>query len=71
MGISSLVVASMLNVHMGFSFSAGLIDYILNYNAPAAKNAWEIIPLGLAIGAVYLVIFVAAIKMFNLKNTRS
>ncbi|KJG11189.1 PTS sugar transporter [Photobacterium kishitanii] len=67
MGIS-LVVASMLNVHMGFSFSAGLIDYILNYNAPAAKNAWEIIPLGFAIGAVYFVIFVAAIKMFNLKT---
>jgi PTS system N-acetylglucosamine-specific IIC component len=67
MGLS-IVVASMLNIHMAFSFSSGLIDYILNFNAPAAHNSWEIIPMGLVVGALYFVIFVGAIKMFNLKT---
>ena len=67
MGVS-IVVASMLNIHMAFSFSSGLIDYILNYNAPAAHNSWEIIPMGLVVGVIYFVIFVSAIKMFNLKT---
>ena len=67
MGVS-IVVASMLNIHMAFSFSSGLIDYILNFNAPAAHNSWEIIPMGLVVGALYFVIFVGAIKMFNLKT---
>ncbi|PSV27432.1 MULTISPECIES: N-acetylglucosamine-specific PTS transporter subunit IIBC [unclassified Photobacterium] len=67
MGVS-IVVASYLNIHMAFSFSSGLIDYILNYNAPAAHNSWEIIPMGLVVGAIYFVIFVTVIKMFNLKT---
>ncbi|HIF9384156.1 TPA: N-acetylglucosamine-specific PTS transporter subunit IIBC [Photobacterium damselae] len=67
MGVS-LVVASSLNIHMAFSFSSGLIDYMLNFNAPAAHNAWMIIPLGIATGVIYFVLFVAAIKFFNLKT---
>lgn len=67
MGIS-LVVAQALDIHLVFSFSAGLIDYVLNFNAPAAKNAWMLIPLGLAFGGIYFIIFVSAIRLFNLKT---
>lgn len=67
MGIS-LVVAQALDIHLVFSFSAGLIDYVLNFNAPAAKNTWMLIPVGLVFGAVYFVVFVTAIRVFNLKT---
>ncbi|MGF1736630.1 N-acetylglucosamine-specific PTS transporter subunit IIBC [Photobacterium satsumensis] len=67
MGIS-LVVAQALDIHLVFSFSAGLIDYILNFNAPAAKNAWMLLPLGLAFGVLYFVIFVTAIRTWDLKT---
>lgn len=67
MGIS-LVVAQALDIHLVFSFSAGFIDYVLNFNAPAAKNSWMLIPLGLAFGVTYFIIFVSAIRLFNLKT---
>ena len=34
----SLAIAYMLDIHLGFSFSAGLIDLLLYGTAPAAKN---------------------------------
>ena len=67
MGIS-LVIAYLLDVHLVFSFSAGLIDYILNFNAPAALNAWKLIPVGLVFSVLYFVTFTFAIKKFDLKT---
>ncbi|KMV30854.1 PTS sugar transporter [Photobacterium swingsii] len=67
MGLS-LVIASLLDVHLVFSFSAGLIDYVLNFNAPAALNAWKLLPLGLAFAVLYFVTFTFAIKTFDLKT---
>ena len=34
----SLAIAYLLDIHLGFSFSAGLIDLLLYGTAPAAKN---------------------------------
>jgi PTS system N-acetylglucosamine-specific IIC component len=45
-------------------FSAGLIDYLLNWGL-ATKPAM-IIPLGLGFAALYYVVFVWAIKQFNI-----
>jgi len=67
MGIS-LMVAQALDIHLVFSFSAGLVDYLLNFNAPAAKNAWMLVPMGLVFGGAYFIIFMSAIRMFNLKT---
>jgi len=53
-----------LGVHDGFSFSAGLIDYVVNWHLDT--KPWLIIPIGLCFAVVYYVIFRFAITKFNL-----
>ncbi|MDW8810469.1 PTS transporter subunit EIIC [Streptomyces scabiei] len=60
----SMAVTWALGVHAGFTFSAGAIDYGLNWNL--ATKPWLIIPIGLAFGAIYYVVFRFAIVRFNL-----
>ncbi|MET9951376.1 PTS transporter subunit EIIC [Streptomyces sp. NPDC006339] len=60
----SMAVTWALGVHAGFTFSAGLIDYGLNWNL--ATKPWLIIPIGLVFAAVYYVLFRFAITKFNL-----
>jgi len=60
----ALAVTSLLGVRHGFSFSAGLIDYVLNMGL-ATKGLW-IIPIGLIFGAIYFFLFVFCIKKFNI-----
>ncbi|MGW6536426.1 PTS transporter subunit EIIC [Streptomyces sp. NPDC055051] len=60
----SMGVTWALGVKDGFSFSAGLIDYVINWNL--ATKPWLIIPIGLAFAVVYYVIFRFAITRFNL-----
>ncbi|MFF4568818.1 PTS transporter subunit EIIC [Streptomyces sp. NPDC001410] len=62
----SMAVTWGLGVHDGFSFSAGLIDYIINWNL--ATKPWLIIPIGLCFAAVYYVIFRFAITKFDLRT---
>ncbi|WP_067702316.1 PTS N-acetyl glucosamine transporter subunit IIABC [Erwinia sp. ErVv1] len=65
----SLFVATALNIHAGFSFSAGAIDYVLMYKLPAASNnVWMLLVMGAIAFIVYFVLFTAIIKMFNLKT---
>ncbi|MET9435192.1 PTS transporter subunit EIIC [Streptomyces sp. NPDC006551] len=60
----SMAVTWALGVHAGFTFSAGFIDYALNWNL--ATKPWMIIPIGLVFAAVYYVLFRFAITKFNL-----
>ncbi len=60
----SMAVTWALGVKDGFSFSAGLIDYVINWNL--ATKPWLIIPIGLCFAVVYYVIFRFAITKFNL-----
>ncbi len=53
-----------LGVHDGFGFSAGLIDYLLNWHL--ATKPWLIIPIGLCFAAVYYIVFRFTIIKFNL-----
>ncbi|MEU9990274.1 PTS transporter subunit EIIC [Streptomyces sp. NPDC048045] len=62
----SMAVTWGLGVHDGFSFSAGLIDYVINWNL--ATKPWLIIPIGLGFAAVYYVVFRFAITVFDLKT---
>ncbi|MEU0060308.1 PTS transporter subunit EIIC [Streptomyces sp. NPDC006334] len=62
----SMAVTWGLGVHDGFSFSAGLIDYVINWNL--ATKPWAIIPIGLCFAAVYYVVFRFAITRFDLKT---
>ncbi|MFC8170396.1 PTS transporter subunit EIIC [Streptomyces sp. NPDC057242] len=60
----SMAVTWALGVHAGFTFSAGFIDYALNWNL--ATKPWLIIPIGLVFAAIYYVVFRFAITKFNL-----
>ncbi|OSZ61524.1 PTS lactose transporter subunit IIC [Streptomyces pharetrae CZA14] len=62
----SMAVTWGLGVHDGFSFSAGLIDYVINWNL--ATRPWLIIPIGLVFAAVYYAVFRFAITKFDLKT---
>ena len=55
-----------LNVHLGFGFSAGLFDYVLNFNK--ATRPWLLLPVGLAYAGVYYGVFRFAILRFDLKT---
>jgi len=55
-----------LNIHLGFSFSAGLFDYVLNYNR--ATNPLLLLPVGALYALLYYSVFRWAIKVFDLKT---
>ena len=61
--LSCFVVDSMGILH-GFTFSAGFIDYGLNFNLATKPSL--IIPIGLGIGLLYFLIFFVLIKKLNL-----
>ncbi|GHE86369.1 PTS transporter subunit EIIC [Streptomyces fumanus] len=62
----SMAVTWALGVKDGFSFSAGLIDYVINWNL--ATRPWLIVPIGLCFAVVYYVLFRFAIRKFDLKT---
>lgn len=64
-GLSGLIMY-MLDVHLGFAFSAGLIDYLVNLKL--STNAWILLPVGLAFGVVYYLLFRFLIVKLNLKT---
>ncbi|NJQ01822.1 PTS transporter subunit EIIC [Streptomyces zingiberis] len=63
---ASLAITWALGVHAGFSFSAGLIDYVVNWHL--AARPWLILPIGLCFAAVYYAVFRFAIVRFDLRT---
>ncbi|WP_341302590.1 N-acetylglucosamine-specific PTS transporter subunit IIBC [Lysinibacillus sp. FSL H8-0500] len=62
----SLALAYIVGFRDGFGFSAGLIDYLLNFGL--ADKPLLLIPLGLGFGAIYFVVFYFLIKKLDLKT---
>jgi len=62
----SMALASLLNIHLGFTFSGGAIDMALGWGK--STNGWLVFPLGAAYAVVYYVVFDQCIKRFNLKT---
>lgn len=60
----SLAVCSLLGIRHGFTFSAGFIDYALNMGL-STKGLW-LLGIGAIAAILYFVIFVFAIKKFNI-----
>ncbi len=60
----SMALMHTLGVKLGFGFSAGLFDYVLNFGI--AQKPLLLIPIGLAYFAVYYALFTFFIKKFNL-----
>ena len=52
----------------GFCFSAGAIDLVLSAQMPAAAKTWLILPICLVAFAVFYLVFLFAIKKWNLKT---
>lgn len=50
----SLALAQALDIHAGFGFSAGLIDYVINYKL--AKNPILLLPLGVLFALLYFIL---------------
>ncbi|WP_164700593.1 PTS transporter subunit EIIC [Modestobacter sp. KNN46-3] len=63
---TSLALTNALGIHDGFIFSAGAIDYLLNFGQ-ADKPLW-LIPIGLGYAAIYYVVFRFVIRKWNLKT---
>ncbi|MCD6212471.1 MAG: PTS transporter subunit EIIC [Sulfurovum sp.] len=61
----AMAVAQMFNIHAGFGFSAGFIDYVINYKL--STNALLILPLGAVFAALYFVLSYYLIKILKLK----
>ena len=62
------VVTVALGFRAGFCFSAGATDLIFSASLPAAANTWLILPLGVAAFAIFYLVFLFAIKKFDLKT---
>ena len=67
MGIS-MAIAQLLPVRMGFGFSGGFVDLVLNWQNPLAENPWIIIVMGIGWFFVYFFVFRWVILKFQLKT---
>jgi PTS system N-acetylglucosamine-specific IIC component len=61
---TAMVLMDVLGVRLGFGFSAGLFDYLLNFNI-ATRPLW-LLPVGAAYFAMYYTMFRFFIVRFNL-----
>ena len=66
-GIFTMITVA-LGFRAGFSFSAGAMDLLFSSSLPAAQKTWLILPLGIAAFIVFYVVFLFAIKKFDLKT---
>jgi N-acetylglucosamine PTS system EIICBA or EIICB component len=60
----AFIIMRALDIHLGFSFSAGLFDYVLNYNR--ATHPLLLLPVGALYFALYYFLFRFVIVRFDL-----
>jgi len=60
----AMSVAYAFGILHGFGFSAGFIDYVLNWGL--ATKPWLILPIGLVFGLIYYVVFRWMIRFYDL-----
>jgi N-acetylglucosamine PTS system EIICBA or EIICB component len=63
---TSMALVNALGIHHGFGFSAGVIDYVLNFGL-ATRPLW-LIPIGIVYAAVYYFLFRWVIRQWNLRT---
>jgi len=62
----AMVVMNLLGVRLGFGFSAGFIDYVLNFGL-STRALW-LLPIGVLYFAIYYGVFRVCITAFNLQT---
>jgi PTS system N-acetylglucosamine-specific IIC component len=63
---TSIALTNALEIHDGFGFSAGLFDFLLNWNI--ATKPGLLIVIGLAYAVIYYFLFRAVIRRWNLRT---
>src|SRR5437763_471631 len=63
---TALAVCTALGFRIGFGFSAGLIDYVINFRAPNTTHPLLLLVVGLVYAVVYYFVFSFFIKRFDL-----
>lgn len=63
---ASMAIAALLDIKIGFGFSAGLIDYLLNFGKSNTHNPALVLVVGAAYAVVYYLLFRWFIRRFNL-----
>ncbi|WP_438446705.1 glucose PTS transporter subunit IIA [Gorillibacterium sp. sgz5001074] len=61
---AAMWIAYALDIHHGFSYSAGAIDFVINLHL--SKHAWMIFPIGIVYAGIYYFLFRYAIVKFQL-----
>ncbi|OHR52323.1 N-acetylglucosamine-specific PTS transporter subunit IIBC [Staphylococcus sp. HMSC061G12] len=64
----SLFIAALCHWTAGFSFSAGLIDFLLSLINPVSNHPWMLMVQGVVFFVIYYVVFRVAISVFNLNT---
>ncbi|AMG05231.1 hypothetical protein AL543_09310 [Vibrio mimicus] len=62
----SMIITDLLGMKLGFTFSAGVIDYLMNYNI--ATKPLLLMPVGITMGLLYFIIFRWFIINYDLKT---
>lgn len=62
----SMALMDALGIRLGFGFSAGLFDYVLNFGK--ATNPLWLFPIGVVYALVYYTLFRVVIRRFDLKT---
>ncbi|HEY0107287.1 MAG TPA: PTS transporter subunit EIIC, partial [Rhizomicrobium sp.] len=62
----AMVAMNLLGARLGFGFSAGLFDYVINFGK--ATRPWLLLPVGIVYAGLYYGIFRLAIRAFDLKT---
>lgn len=63
---TALAICTLLGIKIGFGFSAGLIDYVLNFGKENTTGAVTLLGVGLVYAVVYYFVFSFFIKRFDL-----
>ncbi|MGP4019988.1 PTS transporter subunit EIIC [Saccharopolyspora sp. 5N708] len=63
---TSLALVNALDIHTGFGFSAGAIDYLLNFGI--SQNSLWLIPIGLVYAVIYYFVFRFVITKWQLRT---
>ena len=63
---TALAVSTLLGIKIGFGFSAGFIDYVLNFSKDNTTRPLLLLGVGLVYGVVYYFVFSFFIKRFDL-----
>lgn len=64
----SLFIAAIFHWTAGFSFSAGLIDFVLSLVNPVSNKPWMLLVQGIIFFILYYAIFRFVIHVFNLNT---